>query len=87
MGIYREGEKVLGYWGAMHPLSYGKIERVVHGGFRIEWSDGSSCEGLIGDIYHDFVGSCGVGIYFCSAHSLNDYPDAWFEIKAEEDAI
>jgi hypothetical protein len=86
MGIYREGEKVLGYWGAMHPLSYGKIERVIEGWFRVAWSDGCKSESLVGDIYHDLVGSCGLGIYFCAAHSLNDYPDDWFEIEAEDAA-
>ena len=86
MGIYWEGEKVLGFWGAMHPLSYGKIERVMDGWCRIAWSDGSKSEAMVGGIYHDFVGSCGLGAYFCAAHSLNEYPDEWFEIKAEDAA-
>ena len=88
MAIYQVGEKVLGFWGAMHPLNYGKIEkmdRAMDGWFRIRWNDGHSCEGFIGDIFHDAVGSCGVGIYFCAAHELNQYPDEWFEVKVEED--
>jgi hypothetical protein len=81
MGIYREGEKVLGYWGAMHPLSFGKIEKIEDGWCQIAWSDGSKSLDKIGSIYHDFAGACGCGAYFCSAHSLNDYPDDWFEME------
>ena len=87
MAVYRVGEKVLGFWGAIHPLSYGKIEKIAEGWCDVVWSDGTKSIERVGKIYHDMYGACGCGVYFCAAHELNQYPDEWFEVKVEEDAI
>ena len=84
MGIYREGEKVLGFWGALHPLSFGKIEKIADGWCTIGWNDNTKSIERVGEIFHDLAGACGIGVYFCDTCAPGfDIPDEWFEIKAE----
>ena len=84
MAIYQAGEKVLGYWGAMHPYGFGKIDSIKDGWCNIAWNDGTMSIERVGEIFHDAIESCGLGVYFCAAHELNQYPDHFFEIEAEE---
>ena len=77
--MFKVGQKVIGYWGAMHPYSYGKIvewnadesrKYVAH------WNDGSKFHGKIADIQVGEPMSSGVGIYFAGE---DDGLDEWFE--------
>ena len=75
--MFKLGQKVVGYWGAMWPYSYGKIVEVDAEAWKFvaEWSDGSKYHGRVGDVYRGQVQSCGIGIYFAEG----DEPDQWFE--------
>lgn len=81
--MYQVGQKVIGYWGAGHPYSYGKIaewnpDESMQ--FAIQWSDGSKFYGRASDIHYGNVQSCGIGLYF--ADDADDWADAWFEQEA-----
>ena len=75
--MYQVGQKVVGYWGAMWPYSYGKMIEVDADAmkFVVEWSDGSKYHGRVSDVYHDEIQACGVGVYFAQG----DEPEQWFE--------
>jgi len=65
--MYQVGQEVIGYWGAMHPYSYGQIsewnpEQSMK--FVVQWDDGSEFHGRCSDIYHGNVGCSGIGVYF-----------------------
>lgn len=78
---YQVGEKVVGYWGAMWPYSYGKMIDVDYDTmkFVVEWSDGSTYQGHIGDVYYENAKArahyCGVGVYFAQGYENEE----WFE--------
>jgi hypothetical protein len=77
MIYYEVGKKVVGYWGAMWPYSYGKMCEVdvENMKFSVQWADGSKYHGRISDVFYEEVRACGVGVYFASG----DEPDHWFE--------
>lgn len=65
--MYQIGQEVIGYWGAMHPYSYGKIsewnpEQSMR--FVVQWDDGSEFHGKMSDIGCGNVGCTGIGVYF-----------------------
>lgn len=72
------GDKMVGYWGALFPYSYGRVASVSGGFAWIEFDDVGMKHQEVVEIFWDAPESCGVGVYRAPA----DYPDEWFPVAA-----